>query len=81
MQRYLELAQKGHPLSMFLVALHYEHAKVTGINHEKALEWYKNAANLGQEDAIQRLVDVYANGELGEEVSRQSAQMWQEKLN
>ena len=62
-----KLYEAGYPPVIFKIA-------------DKAFDNYKAAAEQGHPIAIQRMVDIYTNGELGREVDLVAAQEWEAKL-
>ncbi len=44
---------------------------------DKAVQWYTQAAGFGHAKAMQRLVQVYTKGELGQAADAAAAQRWQ----
>lgn len=49
-------------------------------NAGKALDYYTRAADQGHQLALQRLIDVYSQGELGEGVNETEADRWRSRL-
>lgn len=78
-----EAANRKQVVGMILLASMYErsqylHRKLTKKDAQKAaLVWYTTAAREGAGIAIDRLVQIYENGELGETKSREEANKWQ----
>ena len=62
-----KLYEAGYPPVVFKIA-------------DKAFDNYKAAAEQGHPVAIQRVVDIYAHGELGRDVDLEKAQQWEAKL-
>ncbi|QJD70837.1 tetratricopeptide repeat protein [Marinobacterium sp. LSUCC0821] len=62
-----KLYEGGYPPVIFKIA-------------DKAFDNYKAAAEQGHPVAIQRMVDIYSQGELGREVDVEKAQKWEMKL-
>ena len=62
-----KLYEAGYPPVIFKIA-------------DKAFENYKAAAEQGHPIAIQRMVDIYTNGELGRDVDFVVAKEWEAKL-
>ena len=62
-----KLYESGYPPVIFKLA-------------DKAYEHFKAAAEQGHPIAIQRMVDIYTNGELGRDVDFVAAQEWEAKL-
>ena len=62
-----KLYEAGYPPVVFKIA-------------DKAFDNYKAAAEQGHPVAIQRMVDIYSQGELGREVDVEKAQKWEAKL-
>lgn len=49
-------------------------------NQEKALAYYQQAAESEHHLALVRMVNVFAQGELGQEMNQDKEQFWQQKL-
>ena len=49
-------------------------------NQEKALAYYQHAAESKHHLALVRMVNVFAQGELGQEINQDKEQFWQQKL-
>jgi TPR repeat protein len=62
------LYEEGYPPVIFKIA-------------DKAFENYQAAAEQGHPIAIQRMVDIFTNGELGREVDLKRASSWATKLS
>jgi TPR repeat protein len=62
-----KLYEEGYPPVIFKIA-------------DKAFENYQAAAEQGHPIAIQKMVDIFNNGELGREVDFVAAQKWEAKL-
>ena len=48
-------AEKNHSLSLYYVGLYYEYGAVVETDLQKAFEYYQKAADLGLEQAIERV--------------------------
>ena len=75
-------AERGDSRSQYQMAKLYEagYPPVIFKIADKAFDNYKAAAEQGHPIAIQRMVDIYTNGELGREVDLVAAQEWEAKL-
>lgn len=82
-QRYekkVAFAEQVGPADWYLYAQSIEHKKHPEDNPQKALEVYKTAALEGFEPAIERVIKVYAKGELGQSVSETERLRWEGML-
>ena len=75
-------AERGEAKSQYQMGKLYEsgYPPVIFKQTDKAFEHYKAAAEQGHPIAIQRMVDIYTLGELGQEVDLSAAQSWESKL-
>ena len=75
-------AERGEAKSQYQIGKLYEsgYPPVIFKLTDKAFEHYKAAAEQGHPLAIQRMVDIYTQGELGREIDLSAAQNWESKL-
>ena len=75
-------AERGDSRSQYQMAKLYEagYPPVIFKIADKAFDKYKAAAEQGHPVAIQRMVEIYTNGELGRDVDSDLAKRWEEKL-
>lgn len=75
-------ADMGDMKAQFLVGRLFENgfAHYFPVNAQRALEYYRQAAEQGHVVAISRLADAYEHAELGLEEDKQQAQQWQQRL-
>jgi len=75
---YIErAAQQGDQKAAYQMAKIFEQGYQNfSQNNEKALSYYQQAAQSGHVLALKRLVDIYADGELGQSVSAEQADYW-----
>ena len=80
--KYFSLAaDQGYPDAMVMTATFYEgDNKVTKGNPEKAFDLYERAAKAGSQAGIARVVEIYANGELGQPKSPEKEAYWKKRL-
>lgn len=74
------LAEQGFVPAHLQLALFYEKSKILAQDDSKALTWYRSAAERGNRQAIQRLLDAYQRGELGLSPDADDARYWRERL-
>jgi TPR repeat protein len=75
-------AERGEAKSQYQMGKLYEsgYPPVIFKQTDKAFEHYVAAAEQGHPIAIQRMVDIYTQGELGQEIDLSAAQSWESKL-
>jgi TPR repeat protein len=69
-------ARLGDRIAMFDVARHYRNGLGVNRDPRKALLWLTRAAKAGHVKAMDDLVQVYLNGELGEAPDDAKAERW-----
>lgn len=72
-------AQLDHRTCLLIVAEHYQTGQIVFKNYEKALKYWKRAAELGSLEAIRNMGLFNANGSNGAPKSEQEALMWYRK--
>lgn len=77
---FVSAAEHGNTQAMILAAIDFETGAGTPKDEKKALEWYVKAATEGNAVAMERLVKVYKDGELGEPKSTEKRQEWERLL-
>jgi TPR repeat protein len=82
---FKEAAERNNALGMFMLATMFESSAFVRQQASKqeadagAMVWYMRAAENGVGPAIDRLVKVYENGELGEVKDKKKADIWRNK--
>ena len=77
---YQRSAREKQPAGMRNFAHAYELGLGVKQSDKWALIWYERAAWSGDLPAMRRMLDVYAKGELGQEVNAEDAAEWRAKL-
>lgn len=72
----VQAAEMGDPISMFEVAHYIARGEGTEQSDDDALEWLRRAANAGHVGAMDRLAQIYLNGEWGQEADAEKAAEW-----
>ncbi len=81
LQTALAGARLGDRIAMFDAARHYRNGLGVAKNPRRALMWLDRAARAGHVKAMDDLVQVYLNGELGEKPDDAKAEFWAEQAH
>ena len=81
LQQWGPLAEKGHPIAQFNVALLYHSGSGVNRNEQKAVEWYIKSADNGYYKAQEYLVAGYSEGWFGLPRDDKKAAYWQKRLD
>ena len=73
-------ADQGHALAAWELAVIYEMGLAVVSDAALAMMYYKRAAIAGHVPAIERLLQIYRNGGLGESADATAAQIWNDRL-
>ena len=74
-RRAIPLAEQGIDFAQLILGYGYQHGVCVDKDYEKALFWYRKAANQGNDRAQSRLGDMYSEG-LGVEQDYEEAVKW-----
>lgn len=74
-RRAIPLAEEGVDFAQLILGYGYQHGVCVGKDYEKALFWYRKAANQGNDRAQSRLGDMYSGG-LGIKQDYEEAAKW-----
>ena len=77
-RRAIPLAEQGIDFAQLILGYGYQHGVCVDQDYEKALFWYRKAANQGNDRAQSRLGDMYSEG-LGVEQDYEEAAKWYRK--
>jgi len=70
------LAQRDDVDASFLLATIYKNGKAGVIDYDRSYLWYKNAAKLGDRDAMLMLGWIYYEGKISQGVDIEKAKYW-----
>lgn len=69
-------ARAGDSIAMFDLALCYEHGQGTPADAAAAVRWLERAGTAGHISAMDRLVEIYLEGQMGQRVDLDKAAHW-----
>ena len=72
----LKAAELGDKVAMFETAEFYAAGEGVSVDKAKAVFWMERAAKAGHVTAMDRLVDIFLNGKLGQDVDGKKAEYW-----
>jgi len=75
----LREAEQGDRIAMYEVALLYAEGTGVAADDARALGWMKRAAERAHVGAMDRLVEVYLEGKLGQRIDPAEAEIWARK--
>jgi len=75
------LAEKGHPIAQFNLALLYHSGQGVKLDENKAVHLYHQAAEKGYHKAQEFLAVGYREGWFGLPIDAKKAEYWQQKLD
>lgn len=75
---YLAAAKQRNPAALYRLALLHEHGRGVEKNAATAFSYFAQASAVGRLPAIQRMVSIFAAGELGVARDPALAQQWEE---
>ncbi|MCI0507550.1 MAG: hypothetical protein L0Z73_15770 [Gammaproteobacteria bacterium] len=79
-QQWGPLADQGHPIAQFNMALLYHSGLGVDLNEAAALEWYKKSAKNGYYKAQEYMAVGYREGWFGLPKDSRQAEYWEKQL-
>jgi TPR repeat protein len=79
-QQWGPLADQGHPIAQFNMALLYHSGLGVDLNEAAALEWYKKSAKNGYYKAQEYMAVGYREGWFGLPKDNKQADYWEKQL-
>ena len=80
LQQWGPLAEQGHPIAQFNLALLYHSGSGINLDESKALEWYEKSAKNGYYKAQEYMAVGYREGWFGLPKNRKKADYWEKQL-
>ena len=80
LQQWGPMAEKGHPIAQFNVAMLFHSGSGVAMNEAKALEWYIKSADGGYYKAQEYLAVGYSEGWFGLPRDSKKAAYWEKRL-
>jgi len=80
LQKWGPLAEQGHAIAQFNLALLYHSGSGISLDEQKAVEWYKKSAQNGYYKAQEYMAVGYREGWFGLPKDSEKAEYWEKKL-
>lgn len=80
LQQWGPLAEQGHPVAQFNLALLYHSGSGISLDEAKAVEWYEKSAQNGYYKAQEYMAVGYREGWFGLPKNNKKADYWEKKL-
>lgn len=80
LQQWGPLAEKGHPIAQFNLALLYHSGSGISLDEAKAVEWYEKSARNGYHKAQEYMAVGYREGWFGLPKDSKKADYWEKQL-